>query len=282
MAEVIPPRTVSVSLAAYDGYETPHALESLARLGVRHVEPAYWTGAEPFDESAFSAASARRMGGWLRAAGLRCDSVSADLDLAGPEAVVGLSRRLDFTAALGARLLVLPVSRRRDERRALAHLAEASRQVDASGLHVALSPSVEAGALSLPETDDLVAASHLPWLGLDFHTAQAGQAHPGISVADQFGAVRSECLHLHVSDVRAQDGWFPVSLGEGFIDCGRVLRKLARHPLSLTLELPLRLHRSRTGQLRRAPYRVPLPDIEAAISRSLAFVSAHLPIHFFH
>ncbi len=276
------PRTVSVSLAAYDGYETPQALESLARLGVRSVEPAYLPGTEPFDESIFSAAHARHMVAWLRLAGLGCDSVSADLDLAGPEAGAALSRRLDFAAALGASLLVIPASWQRTERRALAHLAAVSMQVEALGLQVALAPSVEAGALSLPNAADLVAASQLPWLGLDFDTMSAAQTQPGLNVADQFEAVRSGCLHLHLGDARAQDGWFPVALGEGLADCDRVLRKLARQSLSLTLELPLRMRRSRTGQLRRAPYRIPLPDIEATVARSLSFVSAHLPGHFFH
>ncbi len=275
------PHTVSVSLAAYDGYETPQALESLARLGVRLVEPAYGPGTEPLDGSVFSAAHARRMAAWLRLAGLGCDSVWADLDLAGPEAGAALRRRLNFAAALGARLLLIPASRQRAERRALAHLAAVSVQVEALGLHVALAPSVEAGALSLPHAADFVAAAQLPWLGLDFGTAAAAQTQPGLNVADQFEAVRSGCLHLHLGDVRAQDGWFPVVAGQGAAGCDRVLRKLARHPLPMTLDLPLRWHHSRTGQLRRAPYRVPLPDIEAALACSLAFVSAHLSDLFF-
>ncbi len=276
-----PQYTVSVSLAAYDGYELPQALESLARLGVRSAEPAYGPGAEPCDESAFSAAHARRMATGLRLAGLGCDSVGADLDLAGPEAGAALRRRLDFAAALGARLLVIPASRPGTERRALAHLAAVSAQAEALGLRVVLAPSVEAGAQSLPHAADFVAAAQLPWLGLDFGTAAAAQTQPGLSVVDQFEALRSACLHLRLGDVRVQDGWFPVAAGQGVAGCDRVLRKLTRHPLPLTLDLPLRWHRSRTGQLRRAPYRVPLPDIEAALARSLAFVAARLPDHFF-
>lgn len=267
---------------AYDGYAPPQALESLARLGATHVEPAYLSGGEPFDESVFSPSQARRLAGWLGACGLKCDAVSADVDLAGPDARLDLQRRLGFAAALGARLLVLPAVPRRQQRRVLANLTAMSAQVDALGLRVALTPSVEAGESSLPDAADFVAGANQPWLGLDFGTAQAAQSQPGLCVADQFDAVAADCLHLHLGDMHACNGWFPVPVGQGVVGCDRVLRQLARHPLSLTLELPLRLHRTRSGRLRRAPYRVPLPDIESAVSRSLAFVAAHLPSHFFH
>ena len=59
---------VSISAAPYDGYEFPRALDSMARCGVRHVEPAFIVGyTEPFDEATFGAASARQHRAWRTA-----------------------------------------------------------------------------------------------------------------------------------------------------------------------------------------------------------------------
>ena len=49
-------RIISVSAAPYDGHAVEEMLESLARCGVRHVEPAFIVGyTEPFDETAWEA-----------------------------------------------------------------------------------------------------------------------------------------------------------------------------------------------------------------------------------
>jgi len=274
--------TLSVSLAAYDGHEPATALESLARLGVRHVEPSYRVAGEPFDGSAFTTAQARRWAGWLKATGMHCHTVFAEVDLLAADTTTPLQRRLEFLAELGGTRLILPAPQSHDTRRALKHLLALSGHVEATGVQMALSPSLDAGVLGLPQAADLVAAAQLPWLGLDFRTEQAALAQPGLSVADQLEAVSTDCVHVHLCDVRPQDGWFPVPLGEGCVEGDRVLRHLAQQPQPITLDLPLRLHRSRTGLLLRAPYRVPLADIEQAVKRSVAFVNHHLSSRFFH
>jgi sugar phosphate isomerase/epimerase len=271
-----------VSLASYDGYEPVQALASLASVGATHAEPSYRTCGEPFDESAFSSAQARRLSSAFKASGLQCSAVFADLDLVAPEALASLRRRLGFLAELGGTHLMVPAAAVHDRRRALKALSALSPHIETLGLHVALSPGLNTGPQGLPETADLVAAAQLPWLGLDFRTDQAAQAQPGLSVADQLDAVFADCVHVHLCDVRLLDGWFPVPLGKGCVRGEQVLNHMAHHPRPLTLDLPLRLHRSRTGQLRRAPYRVPLGDIEAAVKHSLAFARTHLSSRFFH
>ncbi|MDO8694948.1 MAG: hypothetical protein Q7J51_12670, partial [Sheuella sp.] len=48
-------RIISVSGAPYDGHAFPTMLESLAKLGATHVEPAFIVGyTEPFDETSFT------------------------------------------------------------------------------------------------------------------------------------------------------------------------------------------------------------------------------------
>ena len=85
------------------------------------------------------------------------------------------------------------------------------------------------------------------------------------------------CGHVHIKDVRVtNDGYFFTPLGRGDIDCGRILCGLCLTPLSLSIELPLRLHRRSDAQPRRSRTPIPLSTIQSAIQESLAFVSAHL------
>ena len=99
-------RPVSISAAPYDGYEPARALDSLAACGVRHVEPAFIVGyTEPFDETAFGEANARRYQGWLAASGLACHAFSSHIDLGRADAVPVLTGRMEFAAALGARVI---------------------------------------------------------------------------------------------------------------------------------------------------------------------------------
>ena len=119
-----------------------------------------------------------------------------------------------------------------------------------------------------------MARSALPWLGLSFSVLQATVAQPGLSAADQFDALHAECRHLQLAEARHADGWFCVPPGQGSADCGAVLRARSAPRLLVSLHLPLRLHRTRTGEIRRGPYRVPLADIESAVAAGLAFVTS--------
>jgi sugar phosphate isomerase/epimerase len=270
---VNPERIVSVSTAPYDGYELPQAFDSIAGLGATHADPAFLAAGEPA-EAMFNAAGARRLAAWLRAAGLSPAAVYADLDLSGPDAPGGLRRRIDFAAAAGARYLVVPAPPRRDQRRALAHLQALAGPRAGPAVDLLLTPSAAAGPQALPDAAALVARSGLGWLGLSFSTVQAALAQPGLSAADQLDAVQPACRHLQLADLRERDGWFCVPPGQGTGACADVLRGKASRGLPVSLHLPLRLHRSRTGDLRRGPYRVPLADIEAAVTAGLGFVSS--------
>lgn len=274
--------TLSISLAAYDGYEMPQALDSVASLEAGHVEVAYIASGASFDASPFAASSARKISGWLRASGLDCNVVCADTHLADPEALTCLQRWLDFTAEVGAAMLVVPTTQHRSHRRALAHLQAVSDQVMSLGLQMAVAT---AGATDAKNGDDALSLwtqARLPWLGLDFQTSQALLAQSKDGVSGQFIALQQHCTHVRLSDWRNQNGWFPVSLGEGDVGCDRLLQAIAKQPVMLSLDLPLRSYYNRAGEIRRAPYRLPIPDIEAALSNSLAFVSEHVTFQSFH
>lgn len=268
-----PQRVISVSTAAYDGYELPQALDSIAATGATHADPAFLSAGAPAGE-AFDAARGRRVARWLRDAGLEAHAVHAEMDLGGPDAPLQLQHRIEFAAAAGARLLLVPAPLRADQRRALAHLQGLAAAAARPAVDVLLTPALAAGPQALPDAAALVARCALPWVGLSFSILQATVAQPGLSAADQLDALQPECRHLQVADARQADGWFCVPPGQGSAGCGAVLRARAARGLPASLHLPLRLHRTRTGEIRRGPYRVPLADIEAAVAAGLAFISS--------
>ncbi|WP_427911477.1 sugar phosphate isomerase/epimerase family protein [Ramlibacter sp. MMS24-I3-19] len=271
---MVPQRIVSVSTAPYDGYELAQALDSIAASEATHADPAFLSGAASADDAAFDAGRGRRVARSLRDAGLDAHAVYTEMDLGGPDALRQLQRRIDFAAAAGARLLVIPAPLRADHRRALGHLQDLGARAEQPPVHVLLTPSLAAGAQALPDAAALVERCALPWVGLSFSTLQATVAQPGLSAADQLDALHPECRHLQLADARHADGWFCVVPGQGSANCGAVLRARSARVLPVSLHLPLRLHRTRTGEIRRSPYRVPLADIEAAVAAGLAFISS--------
>jgi sugar phosphate isomerase/epimerase len=80
-----------------------------------------------------------------------------------------------------------------------------------------------------------------------------------------------------VNDVRrSADGWIYTAIGQGDLDCVRILREIAIQGVPVSIELPLRLHRRPDAKPGRARFRVPLSDIEKIVESSLQFVRAHL------
>ena len=97
-------RIISVSTMAFDGYSLEVALDELAALGVRHVEPA---SVDKIFQHLVEEDFCDRRATWLRselaARRLGCLSLSAHMDLTGPEAVERFHRRLAFARNIGAR-----------------------------------------------------------------------------------------------------------------------------------------------------------------------------------
>jgi hypothetical protein len=77
--------------------------------------------------------------------------------------------------------------------------------------------------------------------------------------------------------VRADaNGYFFVPLGQGGIDCARIVKAIAGTRLDLTIEIPMRIYRGTDARPNRNLYRVPLGDIEPVLKAALQFVRAHL------
>ena len=279
-------RIISVSAAPYDGYAFPEVLESLASCGVSHVEPAFIVGyTEPFDENAFTEAQARQYVAWLKASGLGCYAFSSHIDLGRLDAVEVFRRRMDFVAALGARVINTNASARSRADRFFRNLEPLIRHAEALDLTICLENLGDGSDNMLSTAQDGVALIQRighPRVRLNYDAANTASHRPeegsgGVNPADDAILALPSCGHVHIKDIKITPlGYFFTPIGQGDIGCDRILTALSATDLNLSIELPLRLHRGADALPRRREQRVPRAEIESAVLTSLAFVRHHL------
>lgn len=275
------PRIVSISGAPYDGHPVPEMLASIAACGATHVEPAYIVGyTEPFDESAFNPAATRQWQRWLADAGLRVDALSSHIDLGRDDAVEVFLGRMDFARAIGARVINTNAAAARLRKRFFANIELLARHAETIGLLIGLENPGDGSDNLLNTAADgprLLAEIGHPNVGLNYDAGNTVSHRPAVPAAADALAALPSCVHTHIKDVRrTADGYFFTPLGEGDVDCARILRAVAGTALNLSIEIPLRLHRLANAQPARSPYRMPVADIEAVLKPALAFVQQHL------
>jgi len=272
-------RPVSISAAPYDGHAFPVLCDSMAACGVRFVEPAFIVGyTEPFDETMFSDANARQYRRWLEASGLGCHAFSSHIDLGRSDAVAVFTRRMEFAASLGARVINTNAALRANAARFHANIAPLARRAAALGMVIGLENPGNGEDNLINDAQEglaLIRALDLESVRLNYDPGNTVSHRPGRidATADALLALPG-CAHFHVKDVRRSDaGWRFTPPGQGEIDYETIMPALAgKANLPFAIELPLRMHRLRNAQPVRAPQPIPLPEIEAAISACLAYV----------
>jgi sugar phosphate isomerase/epimerase len=268
-------RIISVSGAPYDGYATPVMLESLARCGVTHVEPAYIVGyTQPFDESAFTDTAAAAWRSALAASGLSCFAMSAHIDLGTETAANVFPRRMDFARAIGARVINTNASLRSRATQFERTIEALARHGQDIGLSIGLENpgNGEDNVFNVAaEGHELLARLALPGLGLNFDPANLASHRPDADVTANTLAALPDCCHFHLKDVRRDEaGWRFTPLGQGDLEMTEILAGIAEYrELPLSVELPLRLRRGPDAQPIRADAPVQIAAIEAAIRESL-------------
>lgn len=280
-ASSTPDRIVSVSGAPYDGYPAGQMLESLARIGATHVEPAYIVGyTEPFDESAFTPARAAEFARALADHGIGCHAMSSHIDLGRPDALDVFRGRMDFAARIGAKVINTNAAARANEARFFEHIGPLARLAEELDLRIGLeNPGDGSDNLlnTAADAEALLARVGHPRVGLNYDAGNTISHRPAVPPADDALAAMRWCLHTHVKDVRrTPQGYFFTALGDGEIGCGRILQAIAATTLNLSIEIPMRLHRGPDAQPSRAPWRVPLADIEARLKAALGYVEQQL------
>jgi len=275
-------RPVSISAAPYDGYPFPQVCDSLAACGARFVEPAFIVGyTEPFGEGSFTPAQARAYRAALGASGLCCHAFSSHIDLGREDALAVFRGRMDFAAALGAKVINTNAAERSRQARFLANIGPLNDHAASLGLVIGLeNPGNGEDNLvnDAAEGLALVRELALPAVRLNYDPGNTASHRPGrIDAAADAVAALPGCAHFHLKDVqRDADGWRFVVPGQGNIDCTAIMNALADRPdLPFAVELPLRMRRRQDAQPVRAPVPVPLPVIEAAVKDCLAYVARH-------
>jgi sugar phosphate isomerase/epimerase len=266
-------RIVSVSTMAFDGYTLETALDELAGLGVRFVEP---TSVDKVFQHLVEADFCESRAAWLRqelvARGLACHSLSAHMDLTQPDSVDRFCRRLEFGRALGARAVNTIAGPAGNLEGFQANIPAIAKRATDLGIVVALENHgdlVDRGR----QIVEFIRAVGSPAIRANYDTGNAWYYSKGaVNPAEELAEAAPVVAHVHLKAPAVEDGvmrW--VALGEGLLDLqavGRVLRdRLPGVPVSI--ELSLR-QRSRDFEPRwRAPDFLSLPEIRDIIARSI-------------
>lgn len=281
-------RIISMSSVPYDGYEFPRALESMAACGVTHVEPAFIIGySEQIKESVFTADKARQYAGWLDDAGIGCFAFSSHNINFGHADVVDVFRgRMDFAARLGARIINTTAANRCNSAEYFANIDVLARHADELGIIIGLeNPGDGVDNLFNTAADGIALLEKLghACIKLNYDAGNTISHRPlaqpgGVDPAADALLAMPYCAHVHIKDVHVgADGcYFFTPIGKGDIDCASIVRAVAKTDLNLTIEMPLRLHRTPNKQPQRRGEPLPLAEIEATIRESLQFVEQHL------
>jgi sugar phosphate isomerase/epimerase len=266
-------RIVSVSTMAFDGYSLETALDEMAGLGVKCVEPA---SVDKVFQHLMEEDFCDRCAVWLRdqlaARGLACISLSAHMDLTQPDSVGRFRRRLEFAQAIGARYVNTIAGPTGNLAGFRANTpAIAARAMDL-GIVVALENHGDLLDRGQQIVDFIREVGH-PAVRVNYDTGNAWYyAKGGVNPVEELAEVAPVVAHVHLKTPQVDEGMLRwVALGEGRLDlhaAGRILKeRLPGVPVSY--ELSPR-QRSRDFEPRwRTPEVPPLEEIRGFIRRSL-------------
>jgi sugar phosphate isomerase/epimerase len=269
-------RIVSVSSVAFDGYSLETALDELAGLGVRYVEPSSVDKVfQHLVEEDFCDTRAAWLKEQMASRGLACVSLSAHMDLSRPDSVDRFRRRLEFAHAIGARIvnsIAGPVSGLEGFR---ANIPAIGKRAAELGLTLALENHgdlVDRGR----QIVEFIEHIGIPAVRVNYDTGNAWYYAKGeLDPATELAEVSSVVAHVHLKDPRVEDGlmrW--VALGEGVLDLPAIGRILREQPSTIPVSIELSLRqRSKDFEPRwRAPDFPSPPEIRGIIARSLQAV----------
>jgi len=267
-------RIISVSSVAFDGYPLETALDELAGLGVRYVEP---SSVDKVFQHLVEEDFCDRRAAWLKeqmaSRGLACFSLSAHMDLSQRDSADRFRRRLEFARLIGARI----VNTIAGPTEGLTGFQDNISAIGKRSAELGLTLALENHGDLVDHGEQIVAFIEqiaIPAVRVNYDTGNAWYYSKGaIDPVAELEGVASVVAHVHLKSPQIIDGlmrW--VALGEGLLDLPRICRVLRdRLPgVPVSFELSSR-QRSRDFEPRwRAPEVQPLPEIRGIISRSLS------------
>ena len=279
-------RIISVSSAPYDGYDFPVVLESLARCGVSHVEPAFIVGyTEPFGEEDFLPEKAIQYLNCLKASGLACYAFSSHIDLGRDDAVDVFTRRMEFAAYLGAKVINTNAAARSNETKFFKNIERLIPLAEQLDLMIGLENPGDGSDNLINVAQDgkvLIDKLNSPYVRLNYDAANTASHRPeggraGVNPCQDALDAMPWCGHVHIKDLNiTSSGYYFMQIGEGEIGCESILEAIIPTLLNVSIEIPLRLHRDKNAQPVRREKPVPIAEIEAVVSKSVQFVESVL------
>ena len=277
-------RILSISTAAFDGYDLSVAMDEISRIGVRSVEVAYIQGyTDPFGEEVFSPENARRIQRLLSETGLSCFALSAHMNLATKQSADIFAKRMEFARQIGARVIVTNAGPGQEKAIFMKNMETLSRVAESLNLIIGLENpgdgkdniinSGRDGALVVREIDS-------EWVKLNYDFGNViSHFYERIRPEEDFIDALPFSAHLHIKDVKPNEqGWFFTEIGKGSIDYESILRYLAAEydSLPVSLEIPLRVKRAKDASPRKIPDALPLDQIRKTLKNSMDYVQTLL------
>jgi sugar phosphate isomerase/epimerase len=266
-------RIVSVSTMAFDGYSLEVALDELAALGVKYVEPA---SVDKIFQHLVEEDFCDTRAAWLRvqlaARRLVCLSLSAHMDLTGPDSIERFHRRIEFARNIGARCvnsIAGPMGNLEEFRKNIPAIADRARDL---GVMIALENHGDLLDRERQILDFIREVNH-PAIRVNYDTGNAWYYSRGaINPVEELALLAPVVAHVHVKSPKIVDGllrW--VALGDGILDLPALAQVLKdRLPgVPISYELSPR-QRSKDFEPRwRMPEIPPLAELRASIAQSL-------------
>lgn len=271
---------VLISTAAFDGYDLGTAIKEIAAVGADGVEVAFIEGyTDPFTEASFNQAHADAIRGQLAAHDIPCRSFSAHMDLTKPDAVAIFKRRMEFACMLGADTIITNAAPMARKTEFMSNIQELGLFAQSLGIAIGLeNPGdgkanvIDTARLASGVIDDI--ALETVRLNYDFGNV-ISHCFEKVDPKEDYQHALPQTGHYHVKDVaRSTEGWMFTTIGEGMIDYQTILADIARdpRPLSVSLEIPLRLRRAADASPVRLEAPVALELIRKVLKRSVGFV----------
>lgn len=273
-------RLVSVSTAAYDGYEFDVILPSLARCGVQQVEFAFIDGyVEAFTDSDFTQAFADELNSEMQRHGQHCRYFSGHIDLGLENAAARLEARCRFAAQLGASYVITNAAT--GER--ASSFFQQSDVLAAIARHYGVRILLENPGNGVPnlfnhasDAPGLLARLDAEAFGINYDIGNLLAHYPDRDPLADARAAMSTADHFHLKPCKRRGGGIDfVSLGEGDVDDTTLALELLHQGKPFSLELPFRLHRDANAQPWRDEQPLPLEMIESQVLRSLEGLASH-------
>ena len=273
-------RIISVSTAAFNGYDLSVAMDEISRLGASSVEVAFIQGyTDSFGEEVFSSENAGRIQRLLSETGLSCFALSAHMNLVTRGSAETFRRRMEFARQIGAKVIVTNAGPGKEKRAFMNNMEALSREAESLNLIIGLENpgdgkeniinSGKDGAMVVREIDS-------EWVKLNYDFGNVtSHSYERIRPEEDFIDALPSSAHLHIKDVKSNgQGWSFVEIGKGSIDYSFILKTLAsKYPqIPISLEIPLRITRDRDASPRRAASPLPLDEIRNVLKGSLNYV----------